>query len=894
MRFDLRGWARQKFGGARNAPTRAHGPNLAVAQLEDRTVPSTYFVIGSGLDDSILLSGSASSLTITNAGANSIVARPSTAQAQNVVTILPGATFTYDPAAIGRAPISSLEVRGGDGSDTISAAALVGLGLTVEGGNGDDTIVGSPADDVLRGGDGTDTIVGDPARTFTLSTAGEPTTAPSSSVQLDGLTLTGFAYTGDPAGNPTLLAGRVMVNNTSGNGDSSGGIGVTNLGGNTPWNDGSSWGAGTRALDNQNGNEMLRAVVTPTEGNYKATSGELQMNLRGLGGSGASLLVKMFDGGTAVGSQTFTGITGFNGVTRTFSSATPFDRIEVYVLDAGEDGGDDQARVYLTAITLNATGAGNDTIDGGAGVDTLLGEYGDDTFIANFSDLAYDTLAGGLGKDAVRLNPSRNQSDPIVISSFSPANSVEGFVSGSRVQGTADDNVLDFTGVTFWQSGFRVDGGDGNDTITLPNGLGGFRVNGGNGDDFVVGSDGNDTIDGGAGNDVLLGRDGDDAIEGGSGANQLSGDNGNDVLEGGEEYDILDGGAGDDELYGNGGNDVLDDKQGTNLLSGGNGNDTIISYSGSSDTIFGGGGNDTIWGAWDVDVWGVTNPSQALTDTIDAGTGDDTVYGGNGNDLIYGGSGNDFLDGRGGDDTISGNDGNDTLFGGVGTNTLDGGSGNDTLGGDSKGGVNTFIGGSGIDTLHTKSPGGLTTVNLTLGSVVGGHYDGSTVSGVENVTNKSPNSPVLFIGDALANRLEGGNKDDELIGNAGNDVLIGGEGFFDRLFGGDGNDTLTDEDGVLAAHGGANTDTVSVTFGTGWDNNTNTTDGLRSDGKISGGYGNDTVTVTNATGNANFFLSVNGDEPNDGTPGTGGFDVLNLSGLFLSGSVFAEFEEVNG
>jgi hypothetical protein len=66
------------------------------------------------------------------------------------------------------------------------------------------------------------------------------------------------------------------------------------------------------------------------------------------------------------------------------------------------------------------------------------------------------------------------------------------------------------------------------------------RLNGGNGNDTLTGGLGNDTINGNAGNDSLLG---------GSGNDTLSGDGGNDIFEGHAGNDSLVGGYNDSDTF---------------------------------------------------------------------------------------------------------------------------------------------------------------------------------------------------------------------------------------------------------------------------------------------------------------------------------------------------------
>ena len=132
---------------------------------------------------------------------------------------------------------------------------------------------------------------------------------------------------------------------------------------------------------------------------------------------------------------------------------------------------------------------------------------------------------------------------------------------------------------------------DGNDRVTIGDGVPGTYVDAGAGNDYVDGGDGNDTLTGGAGK------------------NTLNGNGGNDRLNGSGGRDLLNGGEGNDFLYGNGGDDTLDGGSGSDHIFAGDGNDLLI----------GGGGNDKLYGQ----------------------AGDDTLIGGKGADLQDGGDGID-------------------------------------------------------------------------------------------------------------------------------------------------------------------------------------------------------------------------------------------------------------
>lgn len=126
----------------------------------------------------------------------------------------------------------------------------------------------------------------------------------------------------------------------------------------------------------------------------------------------------------------------------------------------------------------------------------------------------------------------------------------------------------------------RVNGGDGNDVITLDetNGpLPAAQLNGGGGNDTLTGGGGNDQLSGQDGNDTLLGGGGGDRLTGGSGDDFIAGGAGNDTLSGGDGNDFLDGDQGADAASLGAGNDVFrwDQGDGSDTVKGGSGFDEL-------------------------------------------------------------------------------------------------------------------------------------------------------------------------------------------------------------------------------------------------------------------------------------------------------------------------------
>ena len=145
------------------------------------------------------------------------------------------------------------------------------------------------------------------------------------------------------------------------------------------------------------------------------------------------------------------------------------------------------------------------------------------------------------------------------------------FVNGQTINGDPTVTNTDL---------IRVNGGDGNDVITLDETHGPLPAA------QLFGGDGNDTLTGGSSNDSLFGQDGNDSLFGGAG---------NDLLSGGSGNDFIAGGAGNDTLLGGNGNDFLDGDQGADVAFLGAGNDVFRWDQGDgSDVVHGGSGTDEL------------------------------------------------------------------------------------------------------------------------------------------------------------------------------------------------------------------------------------------------------------------------------------------------------------
>ena len=212
----------------------------------------------------------------------------------------------------------------------------------------------------------------------------------------------------------------------------------------------------------------------------------------------------------------------------------------------------------------------------------------------------------------------------------------------------------------------------------------------------------------------------------------------------GDGDDELLGGAGDDSLIGGGGDDILDGGTGADALDGGEGRDWA-DYSRAdarvvADLGFGG--------------------------TVGEATGDTYVDVENLKGSIY----DDVLTGDDGLNHIDGNDGTDIIDAGVGDDRVRGGAGADAM-----------QGGQGTDTLSYVSSDAGVTLDLGAGTGTGGHAEGDTFGGFEEVLGSSHADTV--IGSANNDRVALGAGDDVVFASAGDDRLWGSLGDDTLVFG---------------------------------------------------------------------------------------------------------------
>lgn len=288
---------------------------------------------------------------------------------------------------------------------------------------------------------------------------------------------------------------------------------------------------------------------------------------------------------------------------------------------------------------------------------------------------------------------------------------------------------------------------------------------------------------------------GNDTIYGGDKADVLYGDHvGDDTGNNGGDDSIF-GGDGDDSIYGNAGDDALFDALGEGQIFGGEGDDTFKPLEDGSHTFFGGDGIDTL----DYSASSAKVIIDLADQTVTGGWGADDVFtsvevarGSQRGDTLFGTSGEDSLFGDKGNDSLDGGDGDDMLVAGRGEDQLVSGEGSDA-----------YFGGKGFDVLDYRGSDAGIRVKLDKNKFSGGHADGDSAKGVENIFGSEFNDKLR--GDKKANFTRGRDGEDVIRGLKGSDKLAGQKGG-DDIFGGKGSDRVSGGKGKDELYGGKGAD----------------------------------------------------------------------------------------
>jgi serralysin len=680
---------------------------------------------------------------------------------------------------------------GGSGDDTISGN-WVGNSLT--GNAGDDDLFGFDGDDVIYGGLGADYADGG-----------------------NGNDMMSYQFDGGPV-DIDLLLGKTV----EGNGEIDTFVSMEDA-------TGTAWGDRIRGSDASN-------LVYGYLGNDQIDGGAGNDVLKG--GGGDDILVGGLGADDFYGDDSVVDV-GFDTVTYASSTSAVTINLANQAANGGDAAGDNLAsieKVIGTQYADSLTGDDNwNTFVGGAGADAINGGNGIDT-------ASYETSSQGV---AVDIGLGKYLYGDAQDDTLTGIENITGSAFDDDLRGDAGANTLLGLGgadTLIGQGGADyMDGGAGNDTYYVDTNADAVREAAGGGYDQVfasatfslhatlaeveylattdaaattainlTGSNFNNTIVGNAGTNVLNGRLGDDFIYTGAGG---------DTMNGGGGYDTF---VFHKTMVADWQSGILDTDIGTaswvdwDAIWGSAGADRIRTNSwGFQVELRGGGGDDVL----------ATGVAGVVSDTLRGEAGNDEMNGGAGSDYMEGGIGNDtyFVDNAGDVIVELANQGYDTInttlascnlgvaFERVNSNGAGNfvGTGNalnnrfQSLGGDDRfvdvlGGADIFSGGAGTDTVDFRSSATAAVLNFITNSH-GGAALGDSFSSIEKFLGSltaddrmsaGGTGRVIYAGYGGDDRLNGGVKNDQLLGGDGDDILKGNADR-DSLDGGRGNDTMT-------------------------------------------------------------------------------------------------------
>ncbi len=454
-----------------------------------------------------------------------------------------------DVAGLETAQVDLLELRGGDGADTLTGSAGDDL---LDGGADNDSLLGGDGNDTLDGGAGNDIAIGEGGADDQLRVRGDSTDdrlfadIVNNNFVVDRQVGNGPVVETDEGDTEILemmgLGGRDtletdslnsrryimdggadndLLNGTNSTDTLLGGAGDDQLNSN----------GGNDSVDGQAGNDVLRGSF----GNDFLFGNEGNDTL--IGDTGDNTLV----GG--LGTDALNGGNGANNVMLVLGTEMD-ERVEL----SNPTGGQLRATTFQDGNQVSQDNAINmdlllvQVLDGNDTVDSTLSD-GD----LNDVDLTGATIEGGLGDDVL--------------------------------EGTPGDDLIEGE-----EGSDSIDGGSGADQINGD--VGDDTLNGGGGDDNVQGQDGDDVLDGGSGNDLVEGSVGNDVVLGGAGDDVVNGGEGDDTLDGGADADTVNGGVGNDSLTGGGGTDQVNGEDGDDTLGGGGGDDALNGGAGADTVVF--------------------------------------------------------------------------------------------------------------------------------------------------------------------------------------------------------------------------------------------------------------------------------------------------------------------
>jgi Ca2+-binding RTX toxin-like protein len=722
---------------------------------------------------------------------------------------------------------SAVDQLGTAGSDTLTGNSI---GETLVGNAGNDTLIGNGGADVLYGGAGNDSFVLDAGNIAALGagfTAGQLARIDGGSgtdtITLAGsgrlLDLTTIANPGASSpGSQSRIESIERINLTgSGNntltlsqGDVLDMAGMNTFNNATGWADG-SYNLATGGANGANPEQRHQLVVAGNAGDVLNLSGAAQWAKVGTVSNGGHAYAVYNHRSAAA--QIVTDNTIGLGLTGTSGNDTL----------TGAGGSD----------TLNGA-AGNDTLNGSTGADTLNGGDGNDIYTVDHTgDVVTETNATAStgGTDHVHSTLAAytlgtNVENGRILATG--AASLSGNTLNNVLYAGIGNNTLDgSTGVdtasylyaaaavnlSLANTVAQATGGSGSDTLIAIENLTGSSYH-----DTLGGNSSANVLDGGAGNDTLAGGLGNDTYVINTLADVVTekAGEGTDLIQSAISYSLVDtDGAG---VYG-GNVENLQLTGSANANGTGNALANLIYANGGVNSIDGGDGIDTV-----SYLYATSTGSTGITLDLSLvnASGQATASGISGADLI---KNIENLTGSNYADRLTGNSGANILNGGTGADTLTGGDGSDTYYVDHTGDVvsetNATASTGGTDMAYSRLSTYTLTANVENGrilSTIAANLSGNTLNNVlyagagDNVLDGGTGTDTVSYAYAAAGvtvslasslaqstvgsgsdtllsieNLTGGNFNDSLAGNGGNNTLTGGLGM-DVLTGNGGND----------------------------------------------------------------------------------------------------------
>ncbi|MFM7266273.1 MAG: bluetail domain-containing putative surface protein, partial [Cyanobium sp.] len=457
---------------------------------------------------------------------------------------------------------SNLSIELGDGNDTLVGSAQANV---VSGGygndqirtlGGDDTISGDGGNDVLDGSEGSDTYLVSGLESGGWQTyGGQDSYGDTGLSGLDRIVAIGNDDVDIGLASGNFLAGagiEQIVNSTSKVVNGATVTGQVRLQGNGNANTlnfgGLRFLGGGFVIDAGDGND----TITGSLDGERILAGRGDDTVDGGGGADTYEVAGNLATGTFQGYDTIIDRGGGTGVVDRLVAAAGTAAVDIglksfsttngiEVIDATATTGlvrllgDGAANVLnFTGISLLGAnlqlwgGDGNDTITGSGGADRLVGGKGDDSLngagggdtyevggsVAAGTFEGYDTITdrGTVAGEVDRIVAAAGTAAvDIGLKSFSTTNGIEEINATAttgvvRLLGDGAANVLNFSSTKLVGANLRIEGGDGNDTITgsaaadtINAGLGVDTVNAGDGDDTIISGGGLDVLRGGLG-----------------------------------------------------------------------------------------------------------------------------------------------------------------------------------------------------------------------------------------------------------------------------------------------------------------------------------------------------------------------------------------------------------